>query len=408
MKNCFYVLCCYFLVILLYHYLHMRNTHNNKLIFRITCCFLPLVIIGILTAGYCNNIAKDSEIWKDYLSYNEYRVPYWDYPHLTYTDNPELFKSIDWSEEFYNLAERMYFIDKRFNEQSLSSFVDPFSWFDLPDIDRMISNAKSSFSILYHDEAIALFQTLLTCIVLLVSIGSFYHNRKKKKHLSLYLSMFCNFGGTAFLICFLAIRGRLPLRAWLSCFIPFAVIMIIQLLRLDITDKLVKTKDMVLYARNKLTCAIIFVMCCLFFLNTFQRGIYAGYLHRTNNVRQLLSVEAYCISNKDNIYIYNPWVLQNYSAMSEYPDKVNRPVNMMPWGSSYIYTPAFYQQLEVWGYESFYTGNLFDENVYLITTDAEWENINLFLFLDKEYEGFRYEIVDWLPDGYIVCKLYKG
>lgn len=405
LKSGFYAICCYLLVVMLYHFLKMIKT-RSKIFVRLMASFVPLTAIAIVVAVFCNTSAKSTEEWQTYLAYNDYRVSYWDYPHVTYKEDPELFDSMEWSEEFYNLVdEKMYFIDEKYNKETLSSFVEEFSWFSF-DVGNMLSNAKNAISSLYRSEPFSKFQTVLAIILFVLVITGFLKDREKKKHIPIYLSLLCVFGGTLILMCFLAVRGRFPLRAWLMCFIPFAVITLIQLLRLyhAVPDNDAPEQK----AKKSLIKASVIFICCFIFLSTFNDGIYSRYTYRVKENQKLRQAQEYCISNNDNFYVFDPYEIQEYSALREYKDTEYSPVNMLIWGSSYIYTPVFYQQIKNIGYESFYTGNLFDENVYLIADDNNLEESQLFVYLEKEYPGFDYEIVDEITEGCLVIKFNKN
>lgn len=407
-KNNLYAICCYLLVIFVYHLLHMIYTRKKKVFVRLVVIFIPLTVAGIALAFFCNNMAKKTDEWQKYLSYNKYRVSYWDYPHVTYDENPDLFEEIGWTENFYKLAEDMYFLDERFNEDALASFCEPFSWFNYMGKDEMLENVKSSVSSLYKKEPVVVFQTVLAVITFLLIVRFLYLDKNRKKNASIYISLLCNFGGTIILMGYLAIRARFPLRVWLSCFIPFEVINIIQLLRLYGIRKRESDGNETQYAAKRLLRTLLATFCCFFFLNAFKDGILDGYNYRNRLIERLLTVENYCIDNEEKVYIYEPNFIQNYSALSEYKNAESGPVNMLAWGSSYIYTPAFYQQLKYLGYETFSTENLFDENIYIITNNTENKENKLFVFLEEEYPGFGYEVVDWIMDDCAVYKLYKG
>ncbi len=94
------------------------------------CISFFLSLILLFVKGI-EDKSKSSVEWQEYYKYNKYRVSFWDYEHETYEDNPELFDKIGWSEEFYQLSENMYFMDKRFNKENLGEIVEKFSWFEL-------------------------------------------------------------------------------------------------------------------------------------------------------------------------------------------------------------------------------------------------------------------------------------
>lgn len=398
-KSNFYVSCCELLVAGVYQLLQARQTHCRKVMKRLAAVFLPLAAFGILLAFGCSHRAKDAQQWKDYLAYDDYRVSFWDYPHISYDENPQLYASVGWTGKFYDLVDKkMYFIDPKFQKDSLSRIVEPFSWISPMHADQMMQNAKMSVSSLLQDEPMVKVQGVLAELLCLLVIVVFLRDTKEQKHVPVYGSVLCCCVGTFLLLVFLAVRGRFPLRAWLSCMIPFGAIMLIQLLRLCKTE--------IVDAGKNFKYTILAAVCCFAFLHAFENGIDAKYAYRIRFNKKTNAVEDYCSLRQENIYVYDPYAIQDYRAFVRNGNK-EKPVNMLIWGSSYITTPVFYDQLQYHGYEEFTTENLFDQQVYIVADKAQAETMELFLYLKEQYKGFRYEMKDEITKDCAVFQVYK-
>lgn len=117
-----------------------------------------------------NALFRGGEAWSSYFDYNSYRVSFWDYDHTTYKEDPAGYAAVGWSEEFYNLAEHMYFMDERFNEDALSQVIERFN--------RVSSTVEgpavySTLRTIWHvlkDEPIALAQLCLAFALAMIQV----------------------------------------------------------------------------------------------------------------------------------------------------------------------------------------------------------------------------------------------
>lgn len=174
--------------------------------------------------------------------------------------------------------------------------------------------------------------------------------------------------------------------------------MLIQLLRLCETE--------IVDAGKKFKYTMLAAVCCFAFLYAFENGIDAKYAYRIRFNKKTDAVEDYCRLRQENIYVYDPYAVQDYRAFVRNGNK-EKPVNMLIWGSSYITTPVFYDQLQYLGYEEFTTENLFDQQVYIVADKTQAETMELFLYLKEQYKGFRYEMKDEITKDCAVFQVYK-
>ena len=111
------------------------------------------------------------------------------------------------------------------------------------------------------------------------------------------------------------------------------------------------------------------------------------------------------VQHPENVYVYDLAGAQNYSVFAAYPDSEKRPTNAFVWGSSYIHTPAYHDQLEKNGLDSLMTQDLLAENVYFITAASNVYADQLYQMMYYEYGPIYMEIVDVIIDEFIVYKI---
>ena len=98
--NAFYAICCYLLVAVVFIVLKGIQSKKLKQTLKKLVLYLIFLVVGVASVKFIENMSKDTPAWEEYYKYNKYRVSFWDYPHIEYTDNPELFEEIGWSEPF--------------------------------------------------------------------------------------------------------------------------------------------------------------------------------------------------------------------------------------------------------------------------------------------------------------------
>ena len=117
----------------------------------------------------------------------------------------------------------------------------------------------------------------------------------------------------------------------------------------------------------------------------------------------LKSVENYVLNNKDKFFIYDLDVAQNYASRTNFGQ--NDLSNMLVWGSSYIYTPPYYQQIEKYGFEEITAETFFEPNVFFITSKDNKNNRDLLMaYINKDISTATIEEIDEIA-GFSICKI---
>ena len=402
--NAFYSACCYLLVALV---VAVLNALKNKTLKRTAlqlACYLLCLAVAVAAVKVSDSMEKDSEEWQEYLAYNKYRVSFWDYPHTTYEEDPELFEEMGWTQEFYNLTQSMYFMDERFDKENLERFTQRFSWFDFEEPDKMLSTMVSTLGGLFRTERLVIVQTGFAVFLLVALLIIAASNKKWREYYPQMIGMLCCLGGTVLLTLYLASRGRLPLRAWLAVSIPCIAV---TALLLVMTVEKPHGRGM----RPKILRACVSTFTLLVWLAgmlwAYQEITGEDWLWRMQRNGTTMLMEDYAAQHPENIYVYDLMGAQNYSVFSAYPDSENRPSNAFVWGSSYIFTPAYQDQLENNGIDRLLTEDLFDENIYFIAHISGIYSNQLYEMLSKEYGPMCMEPVDNIADEFIVYEIYK-
>lgn len=402
--NSFYAICCYLIVAVVFLFL---NGLAKKICLK-TAKYLVTYIVFLfcvifLIKGIENN-AKDTPEWQSYYKYNKYRVSFWDYEHQSYQDNPELFLENGWNEEFYELAENMYFMDKRFNNDALQNIVERFSWLGFAEGSKPFETMRDTFESLFDTERLTLVHVFIILLLFSLLLGRTTMNGTLKIHFPQVLAAFCCVGGTSILMLYLAARGRLPLRAWLACSIPCGVILIILFLTtLEKRKRVSKEKTY-----TWIIGSVSLVAWGIMMTKTYSEIYHKDWIWRQNAVVTMQEIENYAIEHPTNIFVFDISGAQNYGVFTKYADKEKRPTNLVPWGSSYVFTPVYYDQLKKLGRTSLLTEDLFDENVYYITSmqNPLYKDL-LSNMMNHDYDNVSFEENARIGDSTVVYKITK-
>ena len=364
-----------------------------------------MLVVLIVRVKVQDKYLKRTDSWQEYLAYNKYRVSFWDYPHITYEEDPELFEEMGWSEEFYNLTDSMYFMDRRFDKESLSSFTKPFSWFSYSDFDSLKANFHDQLSSLLHSERLPIIQSCFLGFVLTWTIYLLLR-RKWIVYRPQIIALLLDFFGTSILITVLAARGRLPLRAWLMALIPTVTVgVLLMLMTFKPRHSGRRMRGFALGGS-----IVLSVLVLIGGVWAIQKVIKKDMPWRIQRSDKVLLMEEYIIDHPENVYVYDHLGCQNYSVFASYPDSESRPTNGFAWGSSYIYTPAYYEQLAYNNLDSLFTEDFLRDNVYFISGTENKLKYKTMLeaMLAKEYPGVVMEEVDTIDKAFVVFKVVKG
>lgn len=406
-KNAFYVIACFALLITLYKIIKFRTVESNqtKQLTTSMVAFTLSVLIGVIVLSTLQEASRGPQ-WDKYAEYNPYRISYWDYDHAEYDDDPELFLNAGWSKEFYGLVDEMYFLDPRFSAEGLSGIVDKF--------DRLSTSREGAFFDLTLSTLKETFQKepkTLTDVIYLVSILTFlcmaiaYYKPRFKEILPDLACIILGLGGMCILITYLAWRGRLPLRAFDAVVFPALVTVLLVSLHIkrQISNSAISKPKLIFKIPAIAVIIVLIALNTYQIIKTFQTD--QKYLdYRSRASAQVKDIEAYALKNQENLYVFDLFGAQNYEPRTHYPQSDLR--NLLVWGSSYIYTPTYYEQIAHFGLEEVSAETFTQDNVYLVTSKLIDRCRNKFLaYIKSDYGYVALKIVDEIGDAFYVCEV---
>ena len=109
----------------------------------------------------------------------------------------------------------------------------------------------------------------------------------------------------------------------------------------------------------------------------------------------------------ENLYIYDGNIISGTSLFLNMNLRgCNR--NAVMWGGTGVYSQTFYEKIGNFGYDEFYSNNLFDENVYYITTSIDVWNSPFMQYMKKTYgDSTDAELIEKTDSGVCVYKFKK-
>jgi len=365
----------------------------RKKLFAVGVIAVTLTVIGGFLGG--DIIVKWTMDNKDYMNYDKYRGMYQDYKKPAFAENEDLYASIGWDKTVYELAQSLVYIDPAFNEESFKTIVTS----DRYNPGYPPKEAVRFFYNLLYQEPAALIVTLTTAFFAILAILALWHERSYQP---IYLIMYA-LAAWVFLIAYLSLKGRLPLRVMLMITLPpLSLIFVIAMSALkELKLELSKLSMMVFPVLIALAFpALGNVYIRLKSKDSYSTKIMADFIDYATEHPENVYIHDYSISNTYN----------SYSPFKTYADK--KPTNVIISGGSYTFTGCYYEQLRVNGLEKLDGETLFDNNVYFVCDlGREPFPSRTMDYLLERYENANCVLVDTVSDekvGIFKFIIYDG
>lgn len=315
-------------------------------------------IIGIDSAQ------RSTAQWKEFYEYDNARFKVTDYPHDSFEENPELYKSIGWNTELYELAGKSwwFFMDPAINLESFQEIAQTGYYDQEPtNLSEIIVCAKE----LFLKDAIALI-TFISSAFAVFSLGYMFTKKKCRQKCMWECIYICCIALGSFALCaYLLYRQRFPLRAYQTIAIPAAMIFFVEIVRLSGAIRKNESEKGENWIKKGGSI--------LLFLVAVAIGGYTSIVAREQAIDRIeksnrtLQIEYYAMQNPENFYVYDTSLTFRYLPFTVYTEKY--PSNLMFWGGMGWNSPTFFKQLEMNGLDYLYSDVLLQENVYYITWD---------------------------------------
>lgn len=383
--------------------------------FKRSAVLLMLSIVcigGIKTGNIINKQLREEANPEGFYELNQYRAKFMDYNTVSYSDAPELYDELGWSENFYNLVKDDYFMDEKYNAKSLRKI------YEYSDATGTTKNtAKATLKLGYDTGILNKMGLALTCAMVASWIILMVEWLKSQKTFdqTLYL-----IGGTAafagcLLMCaYLCWGGRFPLRAYQVAAFPTLVTMLLCVLYLKTAPERTEEKQCFGSNFNKSktwllrgTTVVSALLVAVSVMNSLQVTYNQKEItkYQNDNQRYGKMVE-YAQNHKENIYIHDITISGDERIYIN--SAKENALNLILWGGTNLYTSSYYRQLELLGKDRLFTENLFDDNVYYMTGNSDDYMDELRSYLEEQFPNVLFEQVDELSEGVRVYKILKS
>ena len=292
---------------------------------------------------------------REFAAFNSARSRFMDYPKDTYSENPQLYEELGWSELVYRLASSWCFLPDEITTENFTAAVARSTkearTFDPETLgDRWASTWK--------DERVV--YTGIVCLV--TALGALVMTVMARDR-KMLLAELINIAGTVILIVYQLVGGRSNYRSLVICFLPSAMISLYLMLNGIGTGRPFRGRGLVI-------AALVAVLC----VPGSVRGVANSLVeaNREGSLREAALEQAlydHVIGHPDNIYIrVNTTTMK--SPLPICPDE--KPSNLFNWGGSTFYSASFRKQLEINGLTKLNGDVLRRDNVYVVSaTDLE-------------------------------------
>ncbi len=314
----------------------------------------------ILVVNGADTFIKNNFDNAEYMEYDEYRGMYQDYDKPTYEEATELYNSVGWDKNVFNLVSKLLYLDENINKDSFKTLVESDQFTSGRPLKEALKTGRDLFKTNPTARASLVLAVLLFVFEMLVI--AFNWKNKKKFLTEALIAVFACLG--AFCLClYLCIGGRFLIRIFQTIAIPTIGVLIINFA--NILSKIEVTK------KAKIVFGCVWACVCLISIYPVfiaGRHIYV-YLQDKDSYSDvnMEAFEDYAAEHPENIYVHDYSVSNSYNSYNPFRIREGQlPTNIIISGGSYTFTGCYYKQLEVNGLDELWGETLFNNNVYYV------------------------------------------
>lgn len=365
----------------------LLKVSDRQKIKKMLFSFFSICIVVVISMA-SNDIHESLEDWEDFREFNSERVSFTDYSKLDYESNRALFDKIGWSEEFYELVKRWFFMDESVNAETFRQINE--------------RNVHGSFRIgrsLLHDWFPKIeFQFKVWVLLLLFLLADAVIHRKGgyKRSIVSFLWLFVWYAEAQYF----GYTGRVMERA----FEAWTLLAVILSILGSAEDHQVKEEMTRSVIEGVIVPVLILALClvCVWNPSGGYTKAEAFSLARSETKKTQADIEDYVMEHPKNIYIAGTSLSWDGGPWRVY--KESQPYNLIFWGGSFYQSPLYHAQLKRIGVEHIYMDDFFKENVQFIAKERPDEN--LCSVMEEKFPGCTYEITDE-EEGFIVYRFLR-
>lgn len=343
-----------------------------------------IVVLALLAV---NTAAYSSPEWRSALERGNAYAGFTDFPTTPYQEAPDFYNEVGWDEDLYNIAsDYWFFLDPRMTTDSLASINS--------------ANARGMHGLIEHPldslrdrlmemrEPVPLAYAMVCCAIAVVL---FLHVREWRWRLSM-MSVVVSVG---LLLGYLFLKGRLPLRAYLSVMLPaLAVLGAFFLVLLNV----LRSPKQLPRVSQWVFVALLTVVALLPAIAAFCQFGYVSedcqeQLSRQDNID---SFQEYASQHPDALFIYDYWAELTPQTVWD----VDWPSNVTQWGGWTYIMPWFDDVMREQGFGGTpTTDTLLRDDVYFVNKDDYTRDLLIADMQSLYGEDVTIEQVDTIGDG---------
>lgn len=328
--------------------------------------------------------------------YEHYRALYMDHPHIPYEGNEDFYESIGWDWELYDVTGICMYLDPRFNAENLAKIVEASSSLrgERGKFTEQVQSLTDKFFIATRKNKVRICMSIAVIFFFMTGLVMTVYKLLRKG--DWYDWLFLAGVQAVSMAEWVYIIDRFIDRSFYCVTFPALLIGIWVLAR----HAAAMNYHKVLYIfAGLLAVAVMYISAA----QNLSRGG-SNYLEKLTRIS--CDADEICFSQPENLYICDLSIISGNPLFWDMD--VRGSVNMLFWGGTIAYSESFYEMIKKFGYDEFYSNNLFDENVYYITTDSDVWDSTFMQYMKKTYgESVDAEVVDTTDSGICVYKFYR-
>lgn len=395
---------------------HPSELHFGRLVRQVcataTACFL---VVSLFVGG--DALVKKLGDNSDYMEYNQWRIEFQDHPHPSFDEAQELYESVGWSREVYNLTTYLIYMDPAINEDALRTIaLSPQTAAVQPGIRSSLSTAVSLFRT--NQSALALgLVVFAACTGLLALV---LRNRGGSRYRSRWIVL----GAIGLLVLsgclalYLCLSGRWMLRLLQTICFPLIACLLMLVCDASRMGSSCRGEGRASGAHLRhsvergtlgafgLSCAFVLVLCPLG-AAVYLTGSNLHSLQERDETSkaQMQAVESYARSNADKVLVHDMSFTSSKNSYDPFrPVDDEKLRNLIMLGGSYVGTGSFNRQLALNGLDDLDAAALLDDDVYYISDTSKGFMDATVAYMDSLGIAYKCNQVEDLGNGVGVFK----
>lgn len=342
----------------------------------LVCVLLMIPLMAVYGYSRVDSAIKQDMFPNGTSSFEHYRGLYTDSYHIPYEGNEEFYQGLGWDEEFYTMTGSWFFIDRRFNNENLKAIAEESARQQTEIVEESEGGFYwEEFKSVTVENPVRIAMTVSVILLFFVGIVLLFYSLIRK----IAWQDWALLSGAQLLAMaewgWLVIgRGRFIDRAFFCAALPALFV------GLWIISKNAGVMD-----RHKVIYLFASFLVVWSMRLALERNISmesSEFARRSSQISA--DADHIAFEHPENLYIYDTSIAGDVSLFRDM-SIAGCGRNRMLWGGTGVFSKPFYVTIGGFGYEEFYSENLFDEGVYYMTADDDVNNSFFMAYMRKTF-----------------------